>query len=148
MHCGYKCPNLLRKLKISLQNSKQAMRMKTLTASMDKTVKTLQEGHAQLSKASAETRKRLNQVFEEPHHSKRDRDCLDEYINKLFNVYHSMKTHTQGHVMHNPYHQEDIKPDALLDKKSRSPSQFQNAEKISYSEKEGLKQLPETSSCP
>ncbi|MBW0586461.1 hypothetical protein O181_126176 [Austropuccinia psidii MF-1] len=35
-------------------------RMKTLTASMDKIVKTLQEGHAQLSKASEETNKRLN----------------------------------------------------------------------------------------
>ncbi|MBW0460513.1 hypothetical protein O181_000228 [Austropuccinia psidii MF-1] len=45
-------------------------RMKTLTASMDKIVKTLQEGHAQLSKASEETNKSLNQVFEEPHHKK------------------------------------------------------------------------------
>ncbi|MBW0536935.1 hypothetical protein O181_076650 [Austropuccinia psidii MF-1] len=35
-------------------------RMKTLTASMDKIVKTLQEGHAQLSKDSEETNKRLN----------------------------------------------------------------------------------------
>ncbi|MBW0466427.1 hypothetical protein O181_006142 [Austropuccinia psidii MF-1] len=113
--------------------------MKTLTASMDKTVKNLQEGHAQLSKASAETNKRLNQVFEEKHHSKRDSDCLDQYINKLFNVYHNMKTHTQVHVMDNPYHQEEIKPDALLDKKERSPSGFQDGEKMSYSEKEELK---------
>ncbi|MBW0512294.1 hypothetical protein O181_052009 [Austropuccinia psidii MF-1] len=52
-------------------------RMKKLTASMDKIVKTLQEGQAQLSKASEETNKRLNLVFEEQHHSKRDRDCLD-----------------------------------------------------------------------
>ncbi|MBW0496827.1 hypothetical protein O181_036542 [Austropuccinia psidii MF-1] len=43
-------------------------RMKTLTASMDKIVKTLQEGHGQLSKASEETNRRMNQVFEEPHH--------------------------------------------------------------------------------
>ncbi|MBW0472321.1 hypothetical protein O181_012036 [Austropuccinia psidii MF-1] len=43
-------------------------RMKKLTASMEKIVKTLQEGHAQLSKASEETSKRLNQVFEEQHH--------------------------------------------------------------------------------
>ncbi|MBW0575999.1 hypothetical protein O181_115714 [Austropuccinia psidii MF-1] len=35
-------------------------RMKTLTNSMDKIVKTLQEGHAQLSKASEETNKGLN----------------------------------------------------------------------------------------
>ncbi|MBW0470412.1 hypothetical protein O181_010127 [Austropuccinia psidii MF-1] len=66
-------------------------RIKKLTASMDKIVKNLQEGHAQLRKASAETKKRLNIVFEEQHHSKRDRDCLDQDINKLFNVYHSMK---------------------------------------------------------
>ncbi|MBW0546097.1 hypothetical protein O181_085812 [Austropuccinia psidii MF-1] len=38
-------------------------RMKKLTASMDKIVKALQEGHAQLSKASEETKKRLNLVF-------------------------------------------------------------------------------------
>ncbi|MBW0531817.1 hypothetical protein O181_071532 [Austropuccinia psidii MF-1] len=66
-------------------------RMKKLTASMDKIVKTLQEGHAQFSKASEETNKRLNQVFEEQHHRKRDRNCLDQDINKLFNVYHNIK---------------------------------------------------------
>ncbi|MBW0460663.1 hypothetical protein O181_000378 [Austropuccinia psidii MF-1] len=38
-------------------------RMKASTASMDKIVTTLQEGHAQLSKASEETKKRLNLVF-------------------------------------------------------------------------------------
>ncbi|MBW0491576.1 hypothetical protein O181_031291 [Austropuccinia psidii MF-1] len=43
-------------------------RMKTLTASMDKILKTLQEGHAQLSKSSEETNERLNQVFEEQYH--------------------------------------------------------------------------------
>ncbi|MBW0541497.1 hypothetical protein O181_081212 [Austropuccinia psidii MF-1] len=57
-------------------------RIKILTASMDKIVKNLQEGHAQLSKASEETNKRLNLVFEEQHHSKRDRDCLDQEISK------------------------------------------------------------------
>ncbi|MBW0567012.1 hypothetical protein O181_106727 [Austropuccinia psidii MF-1] len=51
--------------------------MKTLTASMDKIVKTLQEGHAQLSKTSKATNNRLDLVFEEQHHSKRDRDFLD-----------------------------------------------------------------------
>ncbi|MBW0525817.1 hypothetical protein O181_065532 [Austropuccinia psidii MF-1] len=61
-------------------------RMKKLTASMDNIVKTLQEGHAQLRKASEETNKRLNIVSEEKHHSRRDRDCLDQDINKLFNV--------------------------------------------------------------
>ncbi|MBW0573690.1 hypothetical protein O181_113405, partial [Austropuccinia psidii MF-1] len=42
-------------------------RMKTLTASMDKIVKTFQEGHVQLRKASEETNKRLNLVSEEQH---------------------------------------------------------------------------------
>ncbi|MBW0563211.1 hypothetical protein O181_102926 [Austropuccinia psidii MF-1] len=46
-------------------------RMKKLTASMEIIVKTLQEGCAQLSKASEETNRRLNLVFEEQHHRKR-----------------------------------------------------------------------------
>ncbi|MBW0481947.1 hypothetical protein O181_021662 [Austropuccinia psidii MF-1] len=61
-------------------------RMKTLTASMDKIVKPLQEGYAQFRKASEETKKRLNIVFEEQNQSKRDRDCLDQDINKIFNI--------------------------------------------------------------
>ncbi|MBW0464964.1 hypothetical protein O181_004679 [Austropuccinia psidii MF-1] len=59
---------------------KRHERMKKLTAFMDKIVKTLQEGHAQLSKASEETNKRLNKVFEEQHHWKSDRDFLDQDI--------------------------------------------------------------------
>ncbi|MBW0542841.1 hypothetical protein O181_082556 [Austropuccinia psidii MF-1] len=43
-------------------------RMKTLTAFMEKIVKPLHEGHAQLRKTSEETNKRLNKVFEEWHH--------------------------------------------------------------------------------
>ncbi|MBW0479785.1 hypothetical protein O181_019500 [Austropuccinia psidii MF-1] len=101
-------------------------RMKNLTDSMDKTVKTLQEGHAQFSKASEETNKRLNLVFEEKHHSKRNRDCLDQDINKLY----------------------DIKPDAILMNKARSPSQYQDGYNMSYSEKEALKQLPEALCWP
>ncbi|MBW0491260.1 hypothetical protein O181_030975 [Austropuccinia psidii MF-1] len=97
-------------------------RMKTLTPSVDKIVKTLQEGHTKLSKASEKTNKRLNLVFEEQHHSKRDRDCLDQDINKRFNVHHNMKTQPQGHVMDNPYNQEDIKPHVILENKERSPS--------------------------
>ncbi|MBW0499656.1 hypothetical protein O181_039371 [Austropuccinia psidii MF-1] len=123
-------------------------RMKTLTAFMDKIVKNLQEGHSQLRKASEETNKILNKVFEEQHHSKRDRDCLDQYINKLFNVYHNMKPQPRGHVMDNPYHQEDIKPDSILVNKTRSPSQYQDEDNRSYSEKEALKHLPEASSWP
>ncbi|MBW0557341.1 hypothetical protein O181_097056 [Austropuccinia psidii MF-1] len=86
---------------------------------MDKIVKTLQEGHAQLSKASQEINKRLNLVIEEQHHSKRDRDCLDQDIKKLLNVYHNMKPQPQGHVMDNPYQQDDIKPDAMMMNKAR-----------------------------
>ncbi|MBW0562142.1 hypothetical protein O181_101857 [Austropuccinia psidii MF-1] len=99
-------------------------RMKTLTASMDKIVKTLQEGHAQLSESSEETKKRLYLVFEEQTHSKRDSDCLNQDINKLFNFYHSLKPQPQGHGIYNPYHQEDIKPDAILVNKTRSSLQY------------------------
>ncbi|MBW0495109.1 hypothetical protein O181_034824 [Austropuccinia psidii MF-1] len=123
-------------------------RMKKLTASMDKIVKTLQEGHYQLSKASEETKKRLNIVFEEQHHSRRDRDYLDQDINKLFSVYHNMKPQPQGHVMDNPYRQEDITPDSMLVNKARSPSQYQDGDNMTYSGKEALKQLLEASSWP
>ncbi|MBW0479650.1 hypothetical protein O181_019365 [Austropuccinia psidii MF-1] len=89
-------------------------RMKKLTDSMEKIFKNIPEGHAQLSKASEETNKRLNQVFEEKNHRKKDRDFLDQDINKLFNVYHNMNPQPQVHVVDNPYHQGEIKPDALL----------------------------------
>ncbi|MBW0548963.1 hypothetical protein O181_088678 [Austropuccinia psidii MF-1] len=115
---------------------------------MDKIVKPLQEGHAQLRKASEETNKRLNLVFEEQDHSKRDRDCLDQDINKLFSVYHSMKPQPQGHAMDNPYHQDDIKPHVMLVNKGRSSTQYQYGDNMSYSEKEALKQIPEASSWP
>ncbi|MBW0552989.1 hypothetical protein O181_092704 [Austropuccinia psidii MF-1] len=115
---------------------------------MDKIVKNLQEGHAQLSKASEETNKILNLVLEEQHHSKRDRNCLGQDINKLFNVYHSMKPQPQAHVMDNPYHQDDIKPDAMLMNEARSPLQYQDGDNMSYSEKKALKHLPEASSWP
>ncbi|MBW0581594.1 hypothetical protein O181_121309 [Austropuccinia psidii MF-1] len=110
---------------------------------MDKIVKTLQDGHAQLSKASEESNRRLNLVFEEQHYSKRDRDCLDQDINKLFNVYYNMKPKSQGHVMDKTYYQDDIKPDAMWVSKARSPSQYQDGDDMSYTEKEALKQLPE-----
>ncbi|MBW0501541.1 hypothetical protein O181_041256 [Austropuccinia psidii MF-1] len=123
-------------------------RMKTLTASMDKIVKTLQERHSQLRKASEETTKRLNLVFEEQDHSKKDVDCLDQEINKLFNVYHNMTPQPQGHVMDNSYHQEVIKPDSTLVNKAKSSSQYQDGYNRSYSEKDALKQLPEASNWP
>ncbi|MBW0471231.1 hypothetical protein O181_010946 [Austropuccinia psidii MF-1] len=50
--------------------------------------------------------------------------------------------------MDNPCHQEDIKPDAILMNKERSPSQYQDEVNMSYSEQEALKQFPEASSWP
>ncbi|MBW0498072.1 hypothetical protein O181_037787 [Austropuccinia psidii MF-1] len=115
---------------------------------MDKIVKNLLEGHTQLSKACEEANERLNLVFEQQHHSKSDRDCLDQDMNKLFNVYHSMKPQPQGHVMVNTYTQDEIKPDAMLMNKARSALKYQDGDNMSYSEKEALKQLPEASSWP
>ncbi|MBW0484284.1 hypothetical protein O181_023999 [Austropuccinia psidii MF-1] len=109
---------------------------------MEKIVKTLQEGHAQLRNASEETNKGLNKVFEEQRHCKRDSNCLDQDIN-FFNVYKNMKPQPQDNILDDPYHQEYIKPDALLVNKARSPSQYQDGDNLSYSEKEALKQLPE-----
>ncbi|MBW0569892.1 hypothetical protein O181_109607 [Austropuccinia psidii MF-1] len=123
-------------------------RMKILTASMDKIGKNLQEGHAPLSKASEETNKILNLVFQEQHHSKSDKDCLDQDINKMFNVYHNIKPQPQGQVMDNPYHQDDIKTDAMLMNKARSPSKYQDGDDIYYLQKEALRQLTEASSWP
>ncbi|MBW0578779.1 hypothetical protein O181_118494 [Austropuccinia psidii MF-1] len=59
-----------------------------------------------------------------------------------------MKPQPQCHVMDNPYNQDGLKPDAMLMNKERSPSQYQNGDNMSYSEKEALKQLPESSSWP
>ncbi|MBW0572572.1 hypothetical protein O181_112287 [Austropuccinia psidii MF-1] len=120
-------------------------RIKILTASMEKIVKNLQEGHAQLSKASEETKRRSDLVFEEQHHSKRYSNFLDQDINQLFNVYHIMKPQPKVHVMDTPYHQDVIKPDAVLMNKARYSSQYQDGDNMSYSEKEALKQLPEAS---
>ncbi|MBW0489979.1 hypothetical protein O181_029694 [Austropuccinia psidii MF-1] len=95
---------------------------------MDKIVKTLKDGHSQLSKAFEETKKRLNLIFEEQRHIKRDRDCLDQDINKLFNVYHNLKPQPQD--------------------KTISPSQNQYGDDMSYSVNKALKKLPEASSWP
>ncbi|MBW0568525.1 hypothetical protein O181_108240 [Austropuccinia psidii MF-1] len=129
-----------------LQESHESM--KALTASIKSFFKTLQEGHVPLSKASEETNKRLNQVFEEQNHCKRDRDFLDQDVNKLFNVYQSMKPQPQGNILDDPNHQDDIKPDSLLMNKARYPAQYQDGDYMSYSEREALKQLPEASSWP
>ncbi|MBW0543058.1 hypothetical protein O181_082773 [Austropuccinia psidii MF-1] len=57
-----------------------------------------------------------------------------------------MNPQPQSHVMDNPYQPDDIKPDAMLMSKARSPSQYQDGDGMYYSEKEALKQLPEDSS--
>ncbi|MBW0526433.1 hypothetical protein O181_066148 [Austropuccinia psidii MF-1] len=59
-----------------------------------------------------------------------------------------MKPQPQGHVMDNPYQQDEIKPHATLMNKERSPSKYQDGDNMSYSEKEALKQLPEALSWP
>ncbi|MBW0569686.1 hypothetical protein O181_109401 [Austropuccinia psidii MF-1] len=59
-------------------------RMKTLTSSMEIFFKTLQEDHAQSGKPSEEINRKLNQVFDEQHHFKRDRNYY--YSNKSPNA--------------------------------------------------------------
>ncbi|MBW0468996.1 hypothetical protein O181_008711 [Austropuccinia psidii MF-1] len=59
-----------------------------------------------------------------------------------------MKPQPPGHILDGPYHQEDIKPVALVVNKTRSPSQYQDGDNMSYSEKKALKQLPEASFWP
>ncbi|MBW0580159.1 hypothetical protein O181_119874 [Austropuccinia psidii MF-1] len=59
-----------------------------------------------------------------------------------------MKPQPQGHVMNNPYNQDDIKPDAMLMNKARSPSKYQDGDNMYYSEREALKQIPEASRWP
>ncbi|MBW0464053.1 hypothetical protein O181_003768 [Austropuccinia psidii MF-1] len=123
-------------------------RFKSNAILQENRIKAIQESYAQLIRSSEETNKRLNQVFGEKHHCKRERDCLDKDINKLFNLYQYMKPKPQGHALDAPYHQEDIKPDSLLGNKARSPSQYQDEYNMFYSGKEALKQLPEASSWP
>ncbi|MBW0514038.1 hypothetical protein O181_053753 [Austropuccinia psidii MF-1] len=59
-----------------------------------------------------------------------------------------MNPQPQGHILDYPFHQEEFKPDAVLVNKARSPSQYQDGDNMSYSEKEALKQLPEATSPP
>ncbi|MBW0483380.1 hypothetical protein O181_023095 [Austropuccinia psidii MF-1] len=50
--------------------------------------------------------------------------------------------------MDNPHQKEDIKPYSMLVNREKSPSQYQDGDNMSYSEKEALKHLPETSNWP
>ncbi|MBW0583700.1 hypothetical protein O181_123415 [Austropuccinia psidii MF-1] len=91
-----------------------------------KTIHTLQEDYT-------DTKRRLNQVLEGQNQCKRDGEYLDQDIDKSFNYCQKMKPQTQGHVSENTqYHQEDIKPDDLLEKKPRSQSQYQDGDKMNY----------------
>ncbi|MBW0539571.1 hypothetical protein O181_079286 [Austropuccinia psidii MF-1] len=100
------------------------VRLKEMTILQQETVNAIQEGCDKLSKVSEEKNQRVNKVLEEQYHYKRDRECMDQDIKKLFNVCQKIKTQPQGNVLDNPYHQEDIKPYALLENKARSPSQY------------------------
>ncbi|MBW0501820.1 hypothetical protein O181_041535 [Austropuccinia psidii MF-1] len=59
-----------------------------------------------------------------------------------------MNPQPEGHALENSYHQEKIKPDALLVNNTRSPYQYQDRDNMSYFKKEALKQLPEASRWP
>ncbi|MBW0573872.1 hypothetical protein O181_113587 [Austropuccinia psidii MF-1] len=50
--------------------------------------------------------------------------------------------------MDNPYYQDEIKQAAMLMNKARAQLQYQDGDKMSYSKKKALKQLPEASICP
>ncbi|MBW0511391.1 hypothetical protein O181_051106 [Austropuccinia psidii MF-1] len=120
--------------------------LKGLTTLHEAKRTSIQESCSKLCKASEETNKRLNQVFEEQYHCKRHRDFLYQYIKKI-NVFQNMKPQPQGHDLDNKY-QKDIKPDFLLDNKLISPSQYQDGDKMTYSWNKALEQLPEASSWP
>ncbi|MBW0517812.1 hypothetical protein O181_057527 [Austropuccinia psidii MF-1] len=109
-----------------VQTQEQLDFIKTLSEELQRnailqeaTIKAIQESCAELRKVSEETNKGMDQVFEEENNCKRDRDCLDQDINKLFKVYQNLKPQPQGHALDIPYHQEDIKPDSILGKKAR-----------------------------
>ncbi|MBW0474201.1 hypothetical protein O181_013916 [Austropuccinia psidii MF-1] len=59
-----------------------------------------------------------------------------------------MKPQPQGHVMDNPYHQEDSKPDAFFGEEGKISISIPGWGNMSYSSKEAFKQLPEASSWP
>ncbi|MBW0541132.1 hypothetical protein O181_080847 [Austropuccinia psidii MF-1] len=134
-----------KKLKRLHENISRLQEVNTLQT---KIINTLQEDYTKLSESSEETKRRLNQVLEMQNHCKRDREYLDKHIDKLFNVFHRIKPQKQGNFLDNSYHQEDIKPDPLLENKPRCPSQYQDRYNMTYSEKEELKQLPVPSIWP
>ncbi|MBW0493789.1 hypothetical protein O181_033504 [Austropuccinia psidii MF-1] len=113
------------------------------------TIHNLQEVYAKLRKDSEGTNRRQNQVLQDQHHCKRNRKFLDQDISNLFNFCQNIQLQKQGNVLDNtPYHQEEIKPNAFFENIPRSSSHYQDVYDITYSEKEALKQIPESSSWP
>ncbi|MBW0592544.1 hypothetical protein O181_132259 [Austropuccinia psidii MF-1] len=69
-----------------------------------KTIHTLQEDYIELYKVSEDSkRRRLNHVLEEQNHCKRDREYLDQDIDKLFNFCQKMKPQSQGMFLETPH---------------------------------------------
>ncbi|MBW0481222.1 hypothetical protein O181_020937 [Austropuccinia psidii MF-1] len=101
-------------------------RLQVIITLKTKTIHTPQEDYTKLSKALEETNKRLNKVLEEQNPCKRDKEYLDQDMKKLFNVCQNIKPQEKGHFFDNNTHlQEDIKPDAPIEIKHRSPSKYQ-----------------------
>ncbi|MBW0495838.1 hypothetical protein O181_035553 [Austropuccinia psidii MF-1] len=70
-------------------------------------------------------------------------------MNRFFNFCQNLKPQSQGNVLdNNAYHQGDIKANTFLENNPRSPKQYQDRDKMTYSEKEALRQLPEASGWP
>ncbi|MBW0484050.1 hypothetical protein O181_023765 [Austropuccinia psidii MF-1] len=74
---------------------------------------------------------------------------MNQDINKSYNERQKIQPQTHGHVFGNALHlKEDIKPGGPMEIKYRSPSQYQDGDNMTYSEKEVLKQLPEATVAP
>ncbi|MBW0461109.1 hypothetical protein O181_000824 [Austropuccinia psidii MF-1] len=119
--------------------------LKEVNKLQTKTIHTLQEAYNKLSKATEENNKGLNKVLEGKYYCNRNKEYLNKDVKKLLNVFQNMNPQTQGHVsgnIHTPYHQQDIKTDAPIYDKKRYPSQYQDRDNMTHSEKEEEKKLP------
>ncbi|MBW0530541.1 hypothetical protein O181_070256 [Austropuccinia psidii MF-1] len=67
-------------------------RLQEVNTLKPKTINNFQEDYNKLSKASEKTKKRLNNVLEEKYHQKRDREYLDQVMQKLFHVCQNLPT--------------------------------------------------------
>ncbi|MBW0548769.1 hypothetical protein O181_088484 [Austropuccinia psidii MF-1] len=71
-------------------------RFQQLTTLQQIKMQTLLEAYFKLRKASEETNKRLKKVLEKKYHCKRDRECMDQEMNKLLNVCRNMRAQSHG----------------------------------------------------